>query len=377
LGIVTTSAEGAGPVTGVILGAGEARLWGMSARERMARIFRRAGLAIADDGPRPEASGTVLLANAAWIIDEPVLKALATRPGAVLVTETGQAVAAHVDAAHAASAAAELAAGVPPPGLEPLEPAALAYNSELRKREPPVLVRLTPANARAVEARTFAGSYKGVTDIVTKYLWPRPARIVTRWCALAGVTPNQVTLVGLGLTLAAFWLFWRGQFGWGLLCAWIMTFLDTVDGKLARVTLTSSSFGNVLDHGIDLISPPFWWWAWWMGLQARNQAPAFAGATLTVIVVGYVLQRVLEGIFIRAWGFHMHAWRPFDSFFRLITARRNPNLLILTPAWLLGRPDIGLFLMALWTAASLAVHALQVAQAAARPRDRVVSWLAA
>ena len=26
------------------------------------------------------------------------------------------------------------------------------------------------------EARTFAGSYKGVTDVVTKYWWPVPAR---------------------------------------------------------------------------------------------------------------------------------------------------------------------------------------------------------
>ena len=38
-----------------------------------------------------------------------------------------------------------------------------------------------------------------------------------------------------------------------------MTFLDTVDGKLARVTLTSSRFGNWLDHGNDIIHPPLWW----------------------------------------------------------------------------------------------------------------------
>ena len=72
-------------------------------------------------------------------------------------------------------------------------------------------------------------------------------------------SPNQVTFAGLLLTIAAFYLFWTGQFGWGLVAAWIMTFLDTVDGKLARVTLTSSKIGNVFDHGIDLIHPPFWW----------------------------------------------------------------------------------------------------------------------
>src|SRR3546814_17463336 len=56
------------------------------------------------------------------------------------------------------------------------------------------------------------------------------------------------------------------MFGWGLVAAYAMTFLDTVDGKLARVTLTSSPIGNVFDHGIDLVHPPFWWWAWIVGL---------------------------------------------------------------------------------------------------------------
>jgi phosphatidylglycerophosphate synthase len=45
-----------------------------------------------------------------------------------------------------------------------------------------------------------------------------------------------------------------------------MTFLDTVDGKLARVTLTSSRIGDVLDHGLDLLHPPFWYLAWGIGL---------------------------------------------------------------------------------------------------------------
>ena len=44
--------------------------------------------------------------------------------------------------------------------------------------------------------------------------------------------------------------------------------LDTVDGKLARCTITSSKIGEAIDHGIDLVHPPFWWWAWGVGLHA-------------------------------------------------------------------------------------------------------------
>ena len=357
---------------GVTVGGGAARIWGMTGAERLRRTFVRAGLEPAE---AVAADRAAVIARADWVIDEPLLKEVAARPGVVLVGPAGEPVAAHAPVGRAEAVAGMLAAGTAPGELERLDPSAVAYNSALRKREPPVLVPLTEANVRTVEARTFKGSYKGVTDIVTKYLWPRPARIVTRWCALAGMTPNQVTFVGFLLVLAAFWLFWIGEFGWGLVCAWIMTFLDTVDGKLARVTLTSSKFGNIFDHGIDLIHPPFWWWAWYVGLQATGQLPPDAGLMLGIILIGYWVQRGMEGVFMRRYGFHVHSWRPFDSFFRLITARRNPNMLILTPAALLGAPGLGFWLMGAWTAISLAVHAVQLAKALMTPRDQVVSWL--
>ena len=356
----------------MILGAGDVRIWGMSAAERLRRTFARAGIPTAMNLPD---SGSVVLALGGWVYDEALLAALAKRPNVVLLSEGGEAVAAHVPARRMTEAAAALECGISPEGLEPLSLAELSYNSALRKKEPPVLVRLTVDNVRAVEARTFEGSYKGVTDIVTKYLWPLPARIITRWCAAAGIQPNHVTFVGLLLTFATFALFWKGQFTWGLICAWSMTFLDTVDGKLARVTLTSSKFGNLFDHGIDLISPPFWWFAWWVGCQQLGLRPPHPRFAAEVIIVGYVVQRVIEGIFMGRFGFHVHVWRPFDSWFRLITARRNPNLLILTPAWIVGQPEMGFRLVAIWTALSLAVHAVQYAQAFATPRARVVSWL--
>ena len=367
----TTETTAAAP-SGLILGTGEVRLWGMTAAERLRRTFERAELALVT---QPPASGGVVLALGNWVYDEALLATLAKRPNAVLVTDESEAVAAHVPAARAAEVGAALLRGEYPGGLQRLSLAELSYNSDLRKKEPPVLVRLTPENVRAVEARTFAGSYKGVTDLVTKYLWPVPARIVTRWCAVAGVRPNHVTFLGLLLTLAAFALFWKGEFTWGLVCAWIMTFLDTVDGKLARVTLTSSKIGNIFDHGIDLIHPPFWWFAWWVGCQQLGLRPPHPRLAVEVMIAGYVFQRVIEGIFMRRFGFHVHSWRPFDSWFRLITARRNPNLLILTPAWLLGLPELGFYAVVIWTAISLGVHALQFVQAFATPRVRVVSWL--
>lgn len=361
------------------LAAGDGRIWGMTGAERLQRTFRRAGL---QDTPREAlAAGTggVVLVRADWVFDEGLIAALAKRPRALLIGPNGEALAAHVDGAEASRAADALEGGdaAALAGLERLDPAALAYNQALRKREPPVLEPLSPDRVRAVEARLFKGSYKGVTDLVTKHVWPVPARIVTRWCALAKITPNQVTFAGFLLVLAAFYFFWRGQFAAGLVCGWIMTFLDTVDGKLARVTLTSSKWGNIFDHGIDLIHPPFWWWAWFVGVQhGPHPLPWPDGdLMLAVILVGYVAQRVVEGIFMRIFGMHIHSWRRFDSWFREITARRNPNLILLTGCALLGRPDVGFAAMALWTAISFGVHVVQLVQALAAPKASVVSWL--
>jgi phosphatidylglycerophosphate synthase len=366
-----------GKLTAVTVGEATARIWGMTSAQRLSRIYRRVGLA---EATAPSGQDVVVV-DAGWVFDESLIRALAGRPNVALVDDAGRVVAYNLPRDRAAAGLGALAEGKDlsavlgdAPRLTAMELGS-AYNSELRKREPPVLERLTPDTVDAVEKRLFKGSYKGVTDLVTKYVWPAPARVVTRWCALAKLTPNMVTFASFLMVLAAFWLFWTGHYGWGLFCAWIMTFLDTVDGKLARVTLTSSKWGNVFDHSIDLIHPPFWWWAWYVGLGVLGFTVPNGPLLLAVIVGGYVFQRVEEGIFLALFKVEMHAWRPFDSFFRLITARRNPNLLFLTATTLVGRPDVGFMLVAAWTAICLVVHAAQILQALIAPKGSVTSWL--
>ena len=200
-------------------------------------------------------------------------------------------VAVHLPAARAAEGArligaAELPAELPPDGVRIVHPIGLgsSYNHALRKRAVPYALLLGDMPLRLIEWRMFKGAYKGVTDFVTKWLWPWPAVWVTRWCAAARISPNMVTAASFVLVLLALWLFALGYFELGLIAAWLMTFLDTVDGKLARVTLTSSKWGNVFDHGIDLIHPPFWYFGWYFGIAAagpwsRRGSPAPSGSS--------------------------------------------------------------------------------------------------
>ena len=301
-----------------------------------------------------------------------------------MLTLGGKTVLAHVAAGSAAAPLADrMASGdaEPPEGFDqiPAETAELS-NLELRKRERPFVLPVDEASSEAAERAAYDGAYKGVTDALTLYLWRRPAFHLTRWAAQAGLTPNMVTAIGAVLCVLAFWLFWNGNYWPGLAAAFAFMVLDTVDGKLARCTGQSSKWGNVFDHGIDLVHPPFWYWAWAHGLVAYGRAlePVYATSLLWAIIGGYVAQRLIEGEFIRRFGMHIHVWRKVDSRFRLITARRNPNMAILVAAMLLGRPDVGLELVALWTMLSLIFHAVRLAQASASAERgrQLESWLA-
>ncbi|MGD1880652.1 MAG: CDP-alcohol phosphatidyltransferase family protein [Kiloniellaceae bacterium] len=384
------------PTSACIVGDRAPQVWCGSAAERLRRALARQGITrILDTAALAEADaardGAVILLRADAVIDGPLLQAVLQAPGAVLLSNgvpAGLPVAVHAPAGQAVTAAEVLrrdeeAAGLPT-GLRAVTSSDLgaSYWEALRKREEPYALILrpdAPAAMKRIEWRMFMGTYKGATDLVTKYLWPRPAFHVTKLCARLGITPNQVTALSLVLVIAAFVWFWQGAWLPGLLAAWGMTFLDTVDGKLARITLQSSKWGNVFDHGIDLVHPPFWYWAWAVGLQGGPHAVDSGDllAMLAVIIAGYVLQRAIEGIAIWRLGLEIHVWRRVDTWFRLITARRNPNLLLLTGFTAFGRPDLGLAAVALWTALCLVLHGLQLVQGlVAARRGKLRSWLA-
>jgi phosphatidylglycerophosphate synthase len=364
--------------------AGPRTLFGLAMSERLERQFQRAGISAADRLPADAAPmGAAILVRGDAAIDQPLVQALAAQPGLMLLDDDGAVpLAIHAPAGLGAAARDALAGKPASPAFAPQRPAALKAHfwKALRKREVPYAMAVTDANGTHCEWRIFMGTYKGATDLVTKHVWPRPAFYACRVLAPMGVTPNMVTSLAAVMTLLAFWLFLHGQFGWGLAAAWAMTFLDTVDGKLARLTLTSSKWGDVFDHGIDLVHPPFWYVAWGLGLAQWGiawSAPMFWWVT-GLIVGGYVLQRVMEGIAIKWLGLEIHIWRRIDTLFRQVTARRNPNLILLTLFTIAGRPDLGLAAVAAWTAICLGLHGLQLIQAfAAKRKAPLASWMTA
>ncbi|MEA3018445.1 MAG: hypothetical protein QOI38_3167 [Sphingomonadales bacterium] len=358
------------------VGHNPARLWGLTSEERLWRIGRTLGLEAGEELPR-------VLANLDFAFDPSWLKWVAERPGHV-VTRQGVPVLAYcTDRASAAEIGRAMIEHRPPARAPAMvlvdqETFAAQHDRQLRKRERPFIERLTAGNAAAIERRTYYAAYKGVTDLLTKYLWPEWALHLTRAAARLGVSPNAVTLVGACFCVAAGVAFYRGDYWPGMAAALVFMVLDTVDGKLARCTITSSRIGDVLDHGIDLVHPLIWWWAWGVGLAGYG-LPLARDLFLTVmaaLVGGYIVQRLIEGAFILWFRIHIHVWERLDTRFRLVTARRNPNMVLLFLSLLAGRPDIGLVAVAAWTILSCLFHLVRIAQARLRRRrGPILSWL--
>lgn len=350
-----------------LIGNSETNIWGLSGRERLQRMlnaFKQIRL-VADSSEIP-AHTPALFLRADHLFDARVLRALINmQANLVFSSDKGQPVAiritngdiSHVLASLMNGGKREAFSALPRYTLKDLD--LLDLQQTLKKNDPPYVLLISKDNRRRLESELFARSYKSVTDFVTKWLWPMPAFWTTHFCVRFGIRPNDVTLLSLVLAVLAGVAFWHGHYGIGLVAGWLMTFMDTVDGKLARVTVTSSRVGDVLDHGLDIIHPPLWYMAWGVGLTAGQ------GVDLPVIfwliLIGYVDGRLCEGVF-QLWiaPFDIFIWRSLDSFNRLITARRNPNLVLLTFGWFIGRPDIGLWSVIIWHLLSTVFLAVRV-----------------
>lgn len=230
------------------------------------------------------------------------------------------------------------------------------YIRKLRRHLPVYLFRVTdPISRDRAERFLFWSNYKGSTDFFTKYVYPplvwRMVRPLARW----RVHPNVVTLFNVVITLAAVPLFAWEYWVTGFVFAYTMSVLDSVDGKLARLTFTSSRLGNFLDHGLDIIHPPLWYlgWAWALsnGAVASPVFQAFIWMT-----VAYALDRIIAGVFKRRTNRSIHGYTPLDERMRTFISRRNINLPIFTVGLIAGVPVPAFMLIVLWQGVTFLFH---------------------
>lgn len=216
------------------------------------------------------------------------------------------------------------------------------------------------ATARRLERVLFDWNYKGSTDFMTKWVYPPLVWRLVRLSTAAGISANAITILSVVLTFAAVPLFAAGQFAAGLACAYAMSVLDSVDGKVARLTLSDSAFGNLLDHGLDIVHPPLWYaaWAWGLGARGLDGPLGLAGLLLIGFYVG---DRLVLMVAKARFGRGLHAMHPLDAAARTWIARRNVNLVIMTLGLLAGQAEAAFYLICAWQGATMLWHAARTA----------------
>lgn len=242
--------------------------------------------------------------------------------------------------------------------IAPLDEAQFpAYINKLRRSLPYWIYAVNNAATRLrLERQMFWDNYKGSTDLLTRYVYPPLVWPLVRLCVRLGLSPNVVTLLSIFLAIVAVPLFARGDFLTGFICAYGMSVLDSVDGKLARLTLTDSRIGNVLDHGTDIIHPPFWYFAFALGLGGHSTGDWLYQTAIWMIVF-YVADRIVLHIAKRRLGFTLHAATRLDGVVRSFIARRNITMTIMAFGILLGVGPQAFFVITAWQGLTLAWHA--------------------
>lgn len=370
-----------------------ARVFGLSLVERIERLTRRIPSATVtvdrNAGPAGRrlkgfaaaSAEPVLAVDGAGVFDSRLLPFLATREGSVAVVGgAGARRAAAVRLASAdmlglvpddAATAADIAEyALSSGGARRLEPAEFpTFVMGLRRDLPYHLERLPDAAARRdYERFLFWSNYKGSTDFLTRWVFPPVVWPLTRLATAIRLHPNWITLAGIVLALAAVPLFMLGWVWTSIAMCWVMAVLDSVDGKVARVTMTESAIGNLLDHGLDIVHPPLWYlgWAWWLA-DGTLQHPVFVAA---IWLCGfYVADRLVLAIPKALWGRGLHAMERIDSLVRTVISRRNVNLLVFTIGLVIGAADAAFYVIVAWAGATFAWHAGRIAWlVATKPR---------
>jgi phosphatidylglycerophosphate synthase len=341
-------------------------LWGMTLLERLLRQLARAGAGpirielpagvelqalLRSDFPRdqavlqvvsheatPDDGSLVAWFDAAHVYDYRVVERL-----------VASAVPTQIDGVHGA----RVYGGPPERPVERIELASMpTYLPTLRRyRVPFVLPIETRADLAAAERVSFEAVYKGVTDVVTKYLYPHLVRIIVKILAPTYITPNHVTAVSMVLSFGAVPVFATGHLGIAVIMGLVMSVLDSVDGKLARLTMRESRTGNWMDHGSDFVY--FGMWLVAVGIVAGE------GVARWVLPGAWLLDKAIVGVFKLAKNRELNDWAPIDAAFRLVVIRRNIFLLVLGAGVLVGEPAIAIALLAAWAMIGVVFHTVR------------------
>ena len=192
-------------------------------------------------------------------------------------------------------------------------------------------------------------------ELPARYFDPFFENLIVRRLAPTAITANHVTLITTVLGFAVAGLYLSGWLRLGVLLAIFVEVLDGVDGKLARITRTTSKAGEY-EHILDFFYENSWWLALGRFLSRHGSPSAWTAAIL--MVAFDLTDNIVYSIADVKWHRSVDNATPFLSRFRLIAGRRNIYTWIFLPGFFLGAPAFSFYLAVAWAGVTAAIHAV-------------------
>lgn len=115
---------------------------------------------------------------------------------------------------------------------------------------------------------------------------------LTRFCVWTKISANAVTYFTFFVTFLAGYLFATNQLILGAICFYFRLSLDSTDGKIARLTKTTSKFGKNLDYVSDTLSVVVMFFGiWWSQYYLQGEwllGGFLIGSHYLVVFVGFL-----------------------------------------------------------------------------------------
>jgi phosphatidylglycerophosphate synthase len=231
------------------------------------------------------------------------------------------------------------------------------YVVNMRRHVRPLCFPASGEHAHRIGDRTILdAAQKGTLDFPAYVHAPIETAIVALLCKTR-ITPNDVTIAGFFIGCGATAAFVFGHVGLGLLAALVFGIVDGVDGKLSRVKVETTERGK-WEHHLDYLIENSWWtgiaFYLWQSAQLRT-----AFYFLALLIASHLLDEVVKRRAKIATGRLLDDVAPFDRAFRLIAARRNVYVWVLTGGFLLGAFPQSYATVCGWAAFTAAVHVLR------------------
>lgn len=135
------------------------------------------------------------------------------------------------------------------------------------------------------------------------------------------IHPNYITLLSIPFAFAAAYMFMTGNLAYGAIFYWLNFVLDGTDGKVARLTGTTSKFGAKLDYYTDTLNNlamyfGLWWSQYYMyGDGLLGGAIVFAHYASMVFCYLFIGDFAYKTIFPRVYSYYSPFEEAFGTFF--------------------------------------------------------------